>query len=168
MPSFPGASPIRPHKKSSGMQASELQFPEGGGDEHGLWRHVAWLGPLAVPLTSWVTSSISMLRSKGTEPSPSLPHTLLKAWVWPDDDFSCLPGVLRDLEMMGRRVNTERYTPSFSKHNGTANRSNTDGVLGFPFFFKEHKNASRGLTLGLRVEATLCILKMDREPSQMG
>ena len=110
-----------------------------------------------------------MLRSKRTEPSPSLPHTLLKAWVWPDDDFSCLPGVLRDLEMMGRRVNTERYTPSFSKHNGTANSSNTDGVLGFLFFFfKEHKNASRGLTLGLRVEATLCILKMDREPSQMG
>ena len=73
--------------------------------------------------------------------------------------------------MMGRRVNTERYTPSFSKHNGTANRSNTDGVLGFLFlffFFKEHKNASRGLTLGLHVEATLCILKMDREPSQMG
>ena len=71
--------------------------------------------------------------------------------------------------MMGRRVNTERYTPSFSKHNGTANRSNTDGGRGFLFFFfKEHKNASRGLTLGLRVEATLCILKMDREPSQMG
>lgn len=45
-----------------------------------------------------------------------MPYTLLEAWVWPDDDFSCLPGVLRDPEMMGR-VNTERHTPSFSKHN---------------------------------------------------
>lgn len=40
-----------------GWHATEVapEFPEGGGDEHGLWRHVAWLGPLAVPLTSWVT-----------------------------------------------------------------------------------------------------------------
>ena len=42
--------------------------------------------------------------------------------------------------MMGRRVNTERYTPSFSKHNGTANRSNTDGVLGFLLLFFFLKN----------------------------
>ena len=32
-----------------GWHATEVapEFPEGGGDEHGLWRHVAWLGPPA-------------------------------------------------------------------------------------------------------------------------
>lgn len=40
-----------------GWHATEVApgFPEGGGNEHGLWRHMAWLGPPAVPLTSWVT-----------------------------------------------------------------------------------------------------------------
>ena len=39
--------------------AVSLGFPEGGGDERGLWRHVAWLGPQAVPLASWVTMGSS-------------------------------------------------------------------------------------------------------------
>lgn len=39
--------------------AVSLGFPEGGGDGRGLWRHVAWLGPLAVPLAIWVTMGSS-------------------------------------------------------------------------------------------------------------